>query len=151
MRVVLDSNVWVRALVSDAGPAGELVRQLRANGHSVVTSPALLVELQREMGYPRLRAAHGLADERIFSLVEEVRAATEPVLLREGEVARVVASDVDDDVVVATARAGVADVICTLDRDLRHPDVVAYCSGHGIRVLTDVELLSLLRAEPTAT
>jgi hypothetical protein len=37
------------------------------------------------------------------------------------------------------------DVICALDRHFRDPAVVNLLAGHGIRVLTDVEVLRELR------
>ena len=49
--------------------------------------------------------------------------------------------DTDDDAILATAVAGQADAICTLDRDLTRPEVVAYCRQHGIEILSDRELL----------
>jgi hypothetical protein len=48
--------------------------------------------------------------------------------------------------VVYTAVMGRADAPCTLDQHLRHPSVAAFCSGRGILVLTDVELLRMLRS-----
>ena len=57
----------------------------------------------------------------------------------------IVPHDPKDDAVVLTAIAGHADAICTLDVHLREPDVQAFCLRHGIRVLTDIELLAELR------
>lgn len=55
--------------------------------------------------------------------------------------------DVD---VVLTAIAGRAEVICTLDRHLRDPRVLAICQANGIRVLSDIELLNELRSADAA-
>src|SRR5262245_13418497 len=41
-----------------------------------------------------------------------------------------------------------AEVLCTLDRHFRHPDVEAYCTAHGVRIVNDTELLQLLRTPP---
>ena len=60
-------------------------------------------------------------------------------------------SDPDDDPVVYTAVDGQADVLCTLDRDLFQPSVVAFCGEKHIAVVTDVELLRILAPRvPTA-
>lgn len=45
----------------------------------------------------------------------------------------------------ATAVMGQAEIICTRDRHFGHPDVQAYCAARGIRIMTDLELLKLLR------
>jgi hypothetical protein len=60
---------------------------------------------------------------------------------------RIVRRDEADDPVVLTALAGEVDVLCTLDRHFYTPDVLSFCSRYGIRVMTDLELLGLLRAE----
>ena len=52
---------------------------------------------------------------------------------------------------VATAIVGRADVICTRDRHLRHPEVLAICQANGIRVLSDIELLNELRGPRLAS
>ena len=61
--------------------------------------------------------------------------------------ASVVPHDPQDNPVVATAVAGQAEVLCTRDHHLLHPDVVAYCAQHKIQVLGDLELLRQLRAQ----
>lgn len=60
---------------------------------------------------------------------------------------RVVPDDPDDDALVATAIAGNANVLCMRNRHLFHPAVLEFCRQHGIAVMDDLELLSLLRSE----
>lgn len=59
----------------------------------------------------------------------------------------IVADDPDDDAVLLAAVEGRADVLCTLDRHLRTPEVREYCESRGITILTDAELLDRLRAK----
>jgi hypothetical protein len=40
---------------------------------------------------------------------------------------------------------GGANVLCTLDRHFRDPQVLQYCAEHGIEVMSDIELLQRLR------
>jgi len=47
--------------------------------------------------------------------------------------------------VVLTALAGQADILCTLDGDFYDPDVLSFCSRYGIRVMTDTDLIRLIR------
>ena len=68
------------------------------------------------------------------------------VNLPPGVPAAVVPKDPDDDPIIATAVAGQAEIICTRDRHFWHPDVQQYCAAHGIRIMTDIELLQLLQA-----
>ena len=58
---------------------------------------------------------------------------------------RLVPQDREDDPVLEAALSGRASVLCTLDRHFHHAEVSSACRQHGLQVLTDVELLSLLR------
>ena len=53
-------------------------------------------------------------------------------------------SDPKVDGPILTAIAGEADVICTRDAHLLDADTKRCCAQHGIRVLTDLELLEEL-------
>lgn len=143
MRVVLDTNILARIPASPHGPAGELFDCLRSE-HLLISSSELLAELVRVLGYERLRKIHGLDDAAIEEFVEHVEAGSLLVALPD-PLPRVVPDDADDDAVIATAIAGKGDVICTRNRHLFHPDVLACCRLHEIRVLSDVELLGELR------
>jgi putative PIN family toxin of toxin-antitoxin system len=144
MRVVLDTNVLARIPASPQGPAGELFDRICAD-HLLVLSSEMLTELSRMLGYERLRRIHQLDDAAIKEFVEHVEAGSLVVPLPD-PLPRVVPHDPDDDAVIATAMAGSVEVLCTLDKHLRTTLVVDYCRQHGIRVLTDVELLQELRA-----
>jgi predicted nucleic acid-binding protein len=54
--------------------------------------------------------------------------------------------DPDDIHVIQMAVAGQADYLCTLDAHFYDPTVLAFCLSKGVRVITDVELLRLIRA-----
>ena len=146
MRAVLDTNVLARAIIASRGPAAACVDALEASGHVLLLSSFIVAELRRILAYPRLRAIHGRGDDELEKLVADLADGTEPVVLSGAALPGVVVGDPDDEAIVATAVLGKADVLCTLDRDLRHPAVVEYCATRGVRVLTDVELLALLRA-----
>lgn len=145
MRVVLDTNVVARAVPGQTGPAREVLELLCATPHLHVTSPLLLDELARVLGYPRLRAIHGLEDTAIAQYVQDVEAASLVVPLAAPSVTAV-RSDPDDNAVIAAAIAGQAEVICTRDRHFRNQHVVDFCAQHGIRIIDEIALLKELRA-----
>jgi predicted nucleic acid-binding protein len=58
----------------------------------------------------------------------------------------IVSADPDDDPIIQLAVAAHAAVLCTRDRHFHRPDVQAYCARHGIRILSDLDLLRELRA-----
>jgi uncharacterized protein len=145
MRVVLDSNILARAAHNPAGPAGELLLRLQAAKHVLIVSPFILDELDRVLRYPRLRTLHGLSDTEIADFVENIGAASFVVATPPNPPV-VVAVDPDDDLVIATAVAGQADVLCTLDRHLRSATFTGHCRSYDIEVMTDVELLASLKS-----
>ncbi len=110
----------------------------------LLTSAFILDELARAMRYPRLRRIHGLDDAEIDRHVQDVQRAASIVDLAVSPIPTVVASDPQDDPVLATAIRGLADILATLDSHLRHPDVREYCAQFNVRIVTDVEALEEL-------
>lgn len=148
MRVVLDTNIIVRAGAKGRGPARELLHAIvHSPDHILLLSPFLLQEVERVRSYERVRLIAKLTDEEIVEHLAFLRAehVSEPVF--PGPAPRIVPSDVNDDPVVYTAIVGRADALCTLNRDFFHPSVREYCRLRGVLVATDVEMLRLLRSQ----
>jgi hypothetical protein len=57
----------------------------------------------------------------------------------------VVLTDPNDDPVLYTALDGNTEVLCTLNADFYKPNVLAFCLTNRIQIMTDVELLYILR------
>lgn len=147
MRVVLDTNVLVRATpASSGGPARALFELLLARPHTLVTSLPLIDEAAAVLLRPGLRRLHGMADEVVEEFVAGIELLSDVVSLP-SPLPTFVPDDPKDGPIVDTAISGRADVICTRDRHLLHPDVLAICAASGIRVLSDIELLHELRAD----
>lgn len=66
MRIVLDTNILVRAHAKARGPARELLQFIiRSPKHILLLSPFLLQELERVFSYERVRASTKLTNEEI--------------------------------------------------------------------------------------
>jgi putative PIN family toxin of toxin-antitoxin system len=118
MRIVLDTNILVRANAKAGGPARELLQIIVGSpDHVLLLSPFLLQELERVFSYERVRISARLTDEEIAEY-SYLRAKDVSELVFPGPAPRVVPSDPDDDPVVHTAVIGRADALCTLNRDL---------------------------------
>ena len=104
--------------------------------------------MRRAFTYPRVRSRIPLTDEQIASYVDDVRRNS---LIVDPENAHlstpIPCRDPDDVPIVRSAVAGHADVLCTLDRDIRREVVASWCLQFGIHILTDVELLHVLRTQ----
>ena len=145
MRVVLDTNVLVRSHKKARGPARECLELLQSDPHAILVSSYLLTELARVLSYPRLMAIHRLSPEEIAEFLAAIRTVSEWVDCKSDEAEAIVSADPDDDPILQLAFVGKAEVLCTLDRDLRTDEVRRICSAQGVRILTDVELLAELR------
>lgn len=143
MRIVLDTNIIARATPGKSGPAAAL-RQAIRDPHLLILSPYLLTELARVLRYDRVRKLHGLTDIEIDSFLAALQADALIVNVAVSTIQAVVASDPDDDPIVATAVSGQADYLCTLDKHLHRPEVKSYCAQHGVKVVNDLELLAVL-------
>jgi len=147
MRAVIDTNVLVRATKNATGPAREALRYFESEAHVFVLSQFILTELVRVLNYPRVQALHRLSMEECAEFVASLYQFTEIVPIAERDLGEAISSDPDDDPIIATAGVGKADIICTLDRHFRQQNVQSYCSQQAIRIVSDLELLKLLREQ----
>ncbi len=146
MRIVLDSNILVRAnpLVTPESLARELLLTLTsASTHTLILSAAILNEVRRVLTYPHVSKRWPLSDQSIAKYLSALEAAASMVELPASSPA--VVSDPDDDPILQTAVLGHADILCTRDEAFVHPAVQDYCRNHGIRVVPDINLMHELR------
>ena len=148
MRIVLDTNILVRANAKEKGPARELL-QLIVNSpeHILILSPFLLLELERVFSYDRVRASTKLTAEEVAEYLSYLRANEVSRTVFPGPAPSIVPSDPDDDPVVHTAVVGRADALCTRNRHFYDSAVLDYCRARGILIATDVDLLRLLHSQ----
>ena len=113
MRVILDTNVLLGALISPHGPPDTLYRAWRAARFELVTSTVQLDELRRVSRYPKLKAI--LPAHRIGTLVNNLQRAIVleqlPPLPDEIRV-----NDPNDAFLLAMALGSEADYLVTGDR-----------------------------------
>jgi putative PIN family toxin of toxin-antitoxin system len=110
MRVVLDTNVFLSALISPHGPSDAIYRAWRAARFEIVTSLTQPDELRRTSRYPRLKAI--LQPHRVGTMVNNLQRAV--VLDQLPTVPE--AADPFDTFLLAMALAGEADYLVTGDR-----------------------------------
>jgi len=122
MRIVLDTNILVRANAKAKGPGRELLQVIvNSPEHVLLLSPFLLMELERVLSYDRVRAVVRLSDLEIAEYLSYLRAEEVSEIVFPGPAPGVVPSDADDDPVVHTAVVGRADVLCTFESPLLPP------------------------------
>ena len=111
MRVVLDTNVLVSALITKGTPPDLLYQAWDAGSFHLVTSAAQLSELERVLGYEKLRPC--ITRDEAEALLETI-GATAVVVEDLPEIE--LSPDPDDNAILATAIAGDADLLVTGDK-----------------------------------
>ena len=135
MRIVLDTVVYVRALISPKSRWGRLAFEVAA-GHTVVTSPEIIRELIEVVRRQELRDKLPLLEYTVR--LEAIFAALGEAEVVEPTERPAVCRDADDDKFFWCAAAASADYIVSEDKDIL--DVEAY---QGIRTIKASEFLSL--------
>lgn len=139
MRVVVDTNVLVSALILPHSRVGPVLLRLRAGEYTLLYAQSLLEELVDVLNRPRIRHKYGLTDADIQTVVGLVLLRGQAVTPQRRFTA---CRDPNDDKFLEVAVAGEAHVIVSGDQDL-----LALHPFQGIPILTPADFLHMLDAE----
>ncbi len=137
MRVVLDANVLVSALLAPRGVPAQLLELWQQGRYELLVSAETLAELERVLQYPRLRSRYALPDEQVGVFLRQLPHYA--VVVVPAIRLQVITSDPDDDRYLECALASGAEVIVSGDGHL-----LALGSFQGIEILTPGAFLALL-------
>ena len=149
MRVVLDTNILIRANPKGRGPARELLEKTIFGDHILVTSDFLLQEVARVLAYPRIEKRWRLHPREVEHYLQALASLSEVVKPHTG--IAIIAKDINDDPIIYTAVTGKADVLCTLDAHFYEESVKSFCAKRSILIMDDVELLRVMRTREGQT
>ncbi len=135
MRIVLDTNVLVSALITKGTPPDLLYQAWDAGSFELVTSSAQLGELERVFAYEKLRPY--ITRDEAEALLETISAAA---LVVENLPDIDLSPDPDDNVILATAIAGEADLLVTGDKS----GLLELKAVRGIPIVTPRQALKRL-------
>ncbi len=111
MRVILDTNVLVAALIASGGPPHQLFEAFLNDRFMLITSDAQVEEFSRVTRYPAIRGRiHPAQAGRLLNAVRSLS-----VLLEKLPVSHV-SRDPHDDYLFAMAQVGEADYLVTGDK-----------------------------------
>jgi putative PIN family toxin of toxin-antitoxin system len=138
-RLVIDSNVWIAALISPTGTARQLVDAVLDRGIDILMSESTFGELASRLDRPKFARYREPEAWNLF-LSELVELA---LWHEDAGTATGTSRDMDDDKFLALAVTGQADAIISGDGDLL--ELVVH---EGIPILTPAQfLLRLLESE----
>ena len=138
VRALLDANVLISAALRPSGAPGQIVTALLAQqAFELVLSPAIIAEVEKALGLPKIRRYLREPDEALLWLAD--LAAFADLVQDTGGVAGV-CRDPADDVVLAAAVEGRAGAIVTGDADL-----LTLGEYEGIAIVTPRAFLDLIK------
>jgi putative PIN family toxin of toxin-antitoxin system len=115
-RALLDADVLISAAIRPSGPPGQIVATFLARGaFDLVLSPAVVAEVEAGLKLPKIRKYLREPAEALLWLADLVTLAD---LVEDSGRVKGACRDPADDVVLAAAVEGRADVIVTGDADL---------------------------------
>lgn len=143
IRVLVDTNVWISALLNPQGFPARVLNALKEGRFKLILSEPLVDELLDVLTRPRLVEKYGLAPTDVAefaALLEEKAERVEAT----GELR--ICRDPKDDMVIETAIQGKADYLVSRDDDVKRDlAVVDHVEAYGIRVVSVRQFIELLR------
>lgn len=139
MKVVVDTNILISAIIKPDGAVGPVLILLRDGRYTILHAQSLLNELVDVLNRPRIRHKYRLTDEDIGTVIALILLRGEAVHpQREVTVCR----DPRDDKFLEAAIAGNADTIVSGDSD-----VLSLNPFEGIPIISPRDFLDLLDSE----
>ena len=140
MRVVLDVNVIVSAIISSGGSPGRVLEFWRQDKFDLVVSSAILEELERVIHYPKIQQKYRLSEnyvKRILGLI-----SSQSITVTPNQIITAIEKDPADNRYLECALAGNAAYIVTGDSHL-----LELKDFQGIVILPPAGFVALLELE----
>lgn len=142
VRAVIDTNIWVSALLNPFGFPARLRKSFEEGAFQHIISEPIIEELAGVLSRPRIKDKYGITKGDIQELLILIEERSEHVLLS-GNVN--ICRDKNDDLVIETAIKGRADYLVTRDDDIKFDKrVTSFLSKHSISVVSTAKFLSLI-------
>jgi putative PIN family toxin of toxin-antitoxin system len=135
MRVVLDTNQHISAIIRPDGHPAQIVQLWRIGLIELAISPAILEEFEAVVHRPRIQQRYNLSDADINEYLEVLRTTT--VLVPGTVIVDAVPDDPDDNIIIACAIEAEADFIVSGAQHL-----LSLGSYHGILIVKAIDFLS---------
>ena len=140
MRLVLDANVIVSALISGKGAPARILRAWENERFDLVVSPPILEEVERVCRYPKIQDRYNLPEESIQQFLGLI--AGQAILVNPREEIQIIEIDPPDNRYLECALEGGAEFVVTGDRhilDLGEYRGVTILPPAGFLVVLDLE------------
>jgi hypothetical protein len=140
IRVVLDANVFVSAIISPIGTPAKILKAWRDEQFHLVLSKEILREIGRVFRYPKIAKRHRWSEPRIRVFVEDLSRLA--ILTPGVKTLSVIKDDPSDNRYLECAVEGEADYIVSGDEHL-----LSLENFQGIEILTPRAFLEVLTGQ----
>lgn len=137
LKVILDTNQFVSALISKKGAPAKLLQAWKNRSFILITSQDIIEEIQHVLQYPHITKKYHLKKEYIESLINLIE--HEAVVLSDSIPLNVIKEDPSDNKFLACAIESEADYIISGDKHLLN-----LCEYKNIPIITVQNFLEKL-------
>lgn len=142
VKIVIDTNIWVSALISPSGIASNLVDLWKAGKFTLVISEQQITELYEVLTRPKFSIKYRLPEKEVTGLVTSISKRAERVTLK-GNIKW--CRDPEDNMFIEAAIRGKAKYLITGDKDITNDEKVCLLlSQQGVIVTSLSRFLSLI-------
>jgi putative PIN family toxin of toxin-antitoxin system len=114
---VIDTNLFVSSLLNRQGAPARVIDAWRNRNYLLVVSEAILTEVRRVISSPRIQSKYSILDQDIEALLVLLNQEA-LVVAGQADVAGAVPDDPQDEIFLACALDGKADLIISGDKHL---------------------------------
>lgn len=143
LKVVLDANIFVSALINPHGKPAQILNYVFENKIRLFTSSSIIEELERVLSYSRLMKRHGLEKEELKEFISALLSIMS--LVEERKTIEVIMDDPSDNKYLSGALNAKVDFIVSGNVHLLN--LKEY---EGIRITTPAQLLEIMEREEKA-
>ena len=140
IRAVLDTNVWVSAILTPGNPPAKILEFALTGKIRLIISPGIIREIGQVLKYPKVKQAlkkHRITSPEVDDVILKLLKAA---IITPGEIlAEGVSDDPADDMIIACALEGRGDFIISGDHHLT--DLKNY---QGIKIVAPSTFLALI-------
>lgn len=140
MRVVLDTNIFVSALISRQGNPAKILDKWQKKEIEVVVSSAIIAEIHQVTGYERLQKKYHRIREEREGLIDDLRKFA--TIVEPQQKLSVVLADESDNRYIECAVESGANYVVTGD-----PHLLTVNEYQGILMISPATFLAILEAD----
>ena len=144
VKAVVDTNIWVSALVAPSGTAAQIVELWKDGRFKLLISEQQSSELYEVLSRSELTVKYSIDEQKVSDLLLSIAENAQHVFLEDKDKINV-CRDPDDNLIIETAVRGKAKYLITGDRDITDDKRIAsYLLRRGVTVISLSKFLSLI-------